>query len=246
MHRRSGRKVNPEYYIAVALLPDKELFSAQEISALRFDKKTQDRAYYRMSQAIYRFGERNGLTISPDNCEKNRWNEPLLENGKIRLKDRDKKLRWYGKTWKSKMCQEDWDAIQAYARSELLLTLMVIQEEKSANQSISVNEVLDIPKPRKWALWPWVGLMAIVGLFLVSMIGILAPREQFPPGARGYAEFVQHQSRPKSFDRIVHQRPDLENLKADFNNAQGVARSFEYYVLHEKPSLIYSRISLLQ
>lgn len=253
LHRISGKKVNTEYYIEVEKLPDGQLFSAQEITSRKFDRKEKKNAFYRMSQALYRFGERNGLTIKPDNCERDADNRPMIHKGKVLLKGREKRPRWYGKTWKSKLCIEDKEAILAYARHELLLALMIAYEEKLKNSAQSTALVLVKKgticrnKETKTKKVRWlIGLAALLTMFLVTIWQIKAPEEPRSPEVTSFAKYVQTKSRPKPFMRMRHDHPDINALKVDFLRTQKLKSETEFFTMAEKPSLLYSRLSLLQ
>lgn len=253
MHRISGKKVNTEYYIEVEKLPDGQLFSAQEITSRKFDRKEQKNAFYRMSQALYRFGERNGLTIKPDNCERDAENRPITHKGKVLLKGREKRPRWYGKTWKSKLCIEDKEAILAYARHELLLALMIAYEEKLKNADQSTALVLVKKgticrkKETKTKKVRWlIGLAALLTIFLVTIWQIKTPEEARSPEVASFARYVQTKSRPKPFLLTHHEHPEITSLKLDFLRMQRQKTQTEFFATAEKPSLLYSRLSLLQ
>ena len=134
MHKRSGRQLKPEYYIVLELLNDNELFSAQEIARLKFDKSTQFSGYKRMYSTVYRFGDRNGLTLHPDNAQKGENGKTRMMGGKAVLVSGDKTPKWFGKTWKSMITDEDRASILKYARVELLLALRIAMEGKQSNQ----------------------------------------------------------------------------------------------------------------
>lgn len=152
MHKRSGRQLKPEYYIIVELLPDNELFSAQDIASLKFDRSTQFSGYKRMYSTVYRFGDRNGLTLHPDNAQKDTNGKTLMKGGKAVLVSGDKTPKWFGKTWKAMITDEDRASILKYARVELLLAFRIALEEKKRNQHrfpLVVRPTSNVPPEKK-------------------------------------------------------------------------------------------------
>lgn len=215
MHRRSGKTVSPKYYLVVELLSRNELYSAAEIASLKYDRRRQKNLYDRMYGALYRFGERNGLTLNPDNCLRDHFGRPMIENGKIKLKFGDRQLRWYGKTWKSKLCYEDRQEIHKYVCKELILTLLIRREQ------IEIQVTSGSEKPEKSDseskknkrsisfFWKWFAVaFATIFLFWIIASDQEPSREQ-----GGFAEFVQTRQNPRQWEIKTYDRPDKFQLQ---------------------------------
>jgi len=124
MHRQSGRHLKTDYYLEIECLPDEGLFSPSEIVKRKYDKHTQPEYFARMFHAIYQFGIRNGLPLEPDNGKRLPGGKlALTDKGRAELKPGERRAKWLGKTWKSKLYIEDREEIRQYAKELLINTL---------------------------------------------------------------------------------------------------------------------------
>lgn len=124
MHRQSGRHLKTDYYLEIECLPDEELFSPSQIAKRKYDKHTQPKCFARMFHSIYQFGIRNGLALEPDNGKRLPGGKlAMTDKGRAELKPGERRAKWLGKTWKSKLYIEDREEIRQYAKELLINTL---------------------------------------------------------------------------------------------------------------------------
>jgi len=194
MHRQSGRHLKVEYYLEIECLPDDQLFSPSEIVKRKYDKQAQPECFTRMFHAIYQFGLRNGLTLYPDNGKRLPGGKyAKTEKGRVRLKPGERRAKWLGKTWKSKLYVEDRQAIERYAKQRLVETLNLCSTQKQREEDAMKRTVRSIRM--KKGLWVAALVAAVVltagSLYNYSFLnqGYAILRSQGPKAA---LEFFQN------------------------------------------------------
>jgi len=212
MHRQSGRYPINEYYVELECLPDNELFTPSEIVRRKYNRKSDHESFLKMFHAIYQFGIRNGLVLNPDNCLRRAGGKPFMENGRAKLVMGERRAKWYGKTWKSKLYIEDRIALKQFVATKLVNVLAQIKENKMddhmkpehADLHELVAQKAEIPKPvHKFALWKVALLVAIVltagSIYNYSYLneGYAVLRKQGPRAA-----FEYFQNRGESYDNL--------------------------------------------
>lgn len=215
MHRQSGRYPISDYYVELECLPENELFTPSDITRRKYNRKSDHESFQKMFHAIYQFGTRNGLALNPDNCIRRAGGKPFMENGRAKLMPGERRAKWYGKTWKSKLYIEDRLALKKFVAAKLVNVLTQIKEAKMEDhrkpeltdlQELVVQQT-EIPKTvNKFTIWKVALLAAIVltagGLYNYSYLneGFQILRSD---GAQSAIEFFQN--RGESYDNIFGQ-----------------------------------------
>jgi len=212
VHRQSGRHLKTEYFIEVECLPDNQLFSPSEIVKRKYDKQSQPKYYWRMFHAIYQYGTRNGLILTPDNGKRlpgGKW--VMTQTGKAQLKQGERSAKWLGKTWKSKFYQEDREAFMHHARTRLVETLGLCLTQKRQHEAAKRLEEAIMRKPSRkmrmnMGLWVAALIAAIVltagSLYNYNFLneGYAVLRSEGPQAA-----FEFFQNRGETYDNIFGQ-----------------------------------------
>jgi len=212
MHRQSGRHLKVEYYLEIECLPDDQLFSPSEIVKRKYDKQAQPECFTRMFHAIYQFGLRNGLTLYPDNGKRLPGGKyAKTEKGRVRLKPGERRAKWLGKTWKSKLYVEDRQAIERYAKQRLVETLDMCLTGKRRKQRVLKEKEAKMRKTRlkirmKKSFW-MVALVAAVVLTAGSLYNYNYLHEGYAvlrsEGPKAALEFFQN--RGDTYDNLFGQ-----------------------------------------
>lgn len=206
MKRKAGRYPNIEYYEEILRLPGNQLFSPSQIANRKYDKKTHPELNSRMFHALYSFGERNGLKDKPDNCLRDQDGEPIVNNGKHQLIQGQGRAKWFGKTWRNALYDDDIPHFKKQLQIKITKTLANILIQKQHDIALTKEETMSSPVPSrsfprlKWLLVAMVAVVFTAASFYNYQVlyqGFGVMRTQGPSAA---LEFFQN--RGETFDTL--------------------------------------------